>query len=182
MNRLNGWQRLWVVLSVVYLVVVMTFAWITWPSDSSIPADKWTIFELNHASSADYRDVLKRLKSGDPTGPDIVSKFTPHEKEAFLAYQQHPDEVVFSVAALNLMIAEGGLAPEVEKRLSPNDGVLVNAIRSARREARSARRRQQVQRAAIVWIVPTLSLYVFGWSVGWIRQGFRMALSRSKIT
>jgi hypothetical protein len=34
------------------------------------------------------------------------------------------------------------------------------------------RRNLTTARFAIVWLLPPLVLYAFGWSVGWVRRGF----------
>nr|HAT8714955.1 hypothetical protein [Legionella jordanis] len=32
-NRLNGWQRLWVTIGIVYLLGIISFAWIIFPTE-----------------------------------------------------------------------------------------------------------------------------------------------------
>lgn len=34
--KLNGWQRIWVVLSVIYFVIVVVFTYTVWPTESKI--------------------------------------------------------------------------------------------------------------------------------------------------
>jgi hypothetical protein len=34
--KLNGWQRLWVVLSIIYFVIVVGFSFASWPTESNI--------------------------------------------------------------------------------------------------------------------------------------------------
>jgi hypothetical protein len=34
--KLNGWQRLWVVLSIIYFVIVAGFSFALWPAESNI--------------------------------------------------------------------------------------------------------------------------------------------------
>lgn len=33
--------------------------------------------------------------------------------------------------------------------------------------------RQRAWRVPLVWIIPCLTLYAFGWAIAWVRRGFR---------
>lgn len=34
--KLNGWQRLWIVFSLIYLAIIILFTWTTWPTKKQI--------------------------------------------------------------------------------------------------------------------------------------------------
>ena len=68
-------------------------------------------------------------------------------------------------AVLDVHVAKDGDA-EPDSRVGPAYWAVVEA------EARSARW-TQLWRMGLVWLVPCLGLYALGWSVAWIRRGFR---------
>jgi hypothetical protein len=67
--KLNGWQRLWVVLSALYLAIVIVFTWSSWPTRRQI--DNSWVYDLINATKdpKDYayeiRDAYKDIPDGE---------------------------------------------------------------------------------------------------------------------
>jgi hypothetical protein len=115
-DALNGWQRLWIVYSLLAAICVVSIAWTMWP--------------------AQVEEV-----SWDDLPPDMQSYFGDPSIEAA---RPSAEEVIEFRARLDLETAQ-----------------------------RSARRRDLVRAAFVWWLGIVVSTYALGWSIGWIRNGFR---------
>ncbi len=67
--KLNGWQRLWVVLSAIYLAIVIVFTWSSWPTRRQVE-NSWVYDLINVIKDPkDYayeiRDAYKDIPDGE---------------------------------------------------------------------------------------------------------------------
>ncbi len=183
---LNGWQRLWVVLSVLYLLVVVGFAALLWPTAAGtwhrkefikrMPGELQAHVDGAYESKSSWEEAWKKRvipETNKPqTGrkaPAAVSK-SQTDKNAGLppGFVLVSEPVTFpNGAVLDIRVAkEGDTVPDA--RVGPAYWAVVE------REA-SAARRTMVWQTALVWFIPCLTLYVFGSAVAWVRRGFQGA-------
>lgn len=162
--RLGGWQRLWVALSVIYLLPVAIFGY----SVEQMP----TIKKIHD------RGLWKACYS---VAEAINEEERKKEKGPWTLFQ--PDPIQPHEFCEELKAKYPSAAEQIEwfKRLiseSPNAPVTVVA-RKAMEEFQQdldALPRRQFEHALFllaIWLVPTLLVYALGWTVGWVIRGFR---------
>ena len=129
--RINGWQRLWAVVSTLLLLGAAGFANRTAPaSDSAVLAD------LRSPACAIYRDLPDGFVLDHPPTPSEPCHALAHFRQSHTTRITSVDEY--------------------------------KAFQS--REARN----QDLTTTAL-WALLVMGLYTLGWSVAWIRRGFRKA-------
>jgi hypothetical protein len=183
MITLNGWQRLWIVLSVLYLIPLIGVTSLLWPTPETtphreeflkrMPADIRGSVRGAYNDEASWRQGKHRRDQQDRKVHAILRDLAARElaKEGkaeplppfiadFTGPVTFPNGVVFDVRAAR----HGGT--EVDSRVRPAYWAIVVA------EARGARLRMLAW-MALLWIVPCLALYALGWAIAWVRRGFR---------
>ena len=95
--ELNGWQRLWVVLSAIYLGIVILFTWTSWPNKMQIESS-WVYFMIDATKEPDdyayqiceaYKDIpdrelIQRINAKYGEKPEYKEKL----KQINLRYQK----------------------------------------------------------------------------------------------
>jgi hypothetical protein len=174
--RLNGWQRLWIMLSLIYLVPVVGLAIVLWPKPEAtrhrdefiarLPAELRNQIEDAYASTYEWEQALRA--SGGSTSQPIERPPKPGGKSREVL---PPGFVLSSApvqfdngAVLQVRVAERGDS-EPDARVAVAYGSTVEA-------ATRAARREQVLVAVLVWLVPSFAGYGLGWAVAWVRRGF----------
>lgn len=141
--NLNGWRRLWVVSACVYFVVIAAFVVLTFPRPTN----------TTHSAQ-----LLQRL---------------PAESRELLVLEDEHGWTPVAEIGIRTYASNGALLPfkagaseaQIEKARKDYEEVLIAAT--------NVRRWSLVANAAISWLVPCAAIYILGWSVGWIRRGFR---------
>ena len=166
LKKLNGWQRLWVVLSAAWLVIVVIMAGGDTLSTTAKLSDQ---LETEKADTtelwAEYTIKLvwanPNVRAKSPFGfvPDVESvrqKYSELDDVEFAErYQRDYPEVNF--AQINA---------EVEKT--------IQRLGSEHRQAREKIVLENSVFALLVWIVPSALAYVFALGVGWVWRGFKL--------
>jgi hypothetical protein len=204
MQRFNGWQRLWVLGSVLYAIVIISVASFTFPTGSDVETRRSA--ELQEAKQhkvyvhgrgritvEQAEGILKRaeqlsaserqeLLGIDP--PLIPENSSPgsfgYDLERFrelraLAEKHGGTEVDPDNQGTRIILAPDGQYAEVfNARTAEKRRQLINAKYDAELGTLGERRRNFVGWAVAAWIGPLMALYAFGWSVGWVIRGFRI--------
>ena len=171
--RLNGWQRLWVVLAALYGIVVITIAWSEWPQESRIrrfevttdepePNNKFQI--LWGGADVPSKEVAASIRQSSrvssvtsrPTsataGPSLSTDPNARASLPYMEVEYESESIYFPAGTLDFT---------VERELRRYDqGVWPE-------------RRSHLLTAGTVWAAPMIFLYVFGSAVSWIVRGFR---------
>ena len=169
--RLNGWQRLWIVLSVLYILPVGGLVIRAWPTPALIghrdefidqmpeelSARVWAVYRMRR----DWEEVWKRPDS--QFNRDDLSLipfgFTPDRPSGF-AWLSEP--VIFpNGAVLEIQVAKKGDTHYDTRTADAYWSVVESTVRADQ------------WFLALIWLVPCLALYALGWVVAWIRRGFR---------
>jgi hypothetical protein len=156
--RLNGWQRLWILVSVLYLIFVGFFTYVFWPTVETT----WHRKEFIERMPADVRQHVSAAFSSqyeaDREEREVKAKYPKVEWDG--RPQILPNGAVLIVKGDDF------------QRF--NAMMVYSEIISAEVKAQ---RRVTVGYAALAWLVPCLLLYAFGWVIGWVYRGFRSSRS-----
>jgi hypothetical protein len=178
-TRLNGWQRLWVLISILYLLLVVGITIIMWPTPETtwhrdefiaqMPAELRAHVDAAYDSKWKWEEALK--KQGNPLTGDLekdLSAAAPRPKPT-------PPPRRFTLVSSPVSFPNGAvLEVHVAKEGDTEPDVRVAAaywtvVESATRAARWA----MIRQTALVWFIPCLLLYALGWATAWVRRGFR---------
>ena len=160
--RLNGWQRLWVILSVLYLLLVVGVTIAFWPTpETTYHRDEFIArmpAELRARVEGAYESRWEWKEAG---GKGIVWVYAPPDPHAT---SPPPGFVSFpNGAVLDIRVAK-----EHDARAA---AAYWDVVESATRADRWTRAWQ----VTLAWLIPILTLYAFGWAVAWVRRGFAKA-------
>jgi hypothetical protein len=192
---LNGWQRLWVVISIIYILPVLSIAALAWPTPeatshqdafiSQLPADIRAQIDGAYRNEYDWKEAWKRR--ADSFQPDPRSRAKPTKTASDRRLPPLTGDIERDFGGLAALTRD--LTDLPGPAHFPNGAVL--DIRVAKKgddqpDARVAQaywtivegetRRARwalVVGAALWWLIPSLALYALGWSVAWVRRGFR---------
>lgn len=176
--KLNGWQRLWIVVSVLWLIPVLVAVYSPWPSRPPpfvrSPKRLYTVkdkgngqtrqLELSHPQrplvDADFRDLRTWLVQ--------QTEITPESEFNEIVDIPGIGEVPFTVWRQE---DDSGHA---EPRHMTDAEVTAAAMKLYRDHVHTIRRQQLALtgKATAAWLLSISALYALGWAVGWIRRGF----------
>lgn len=153
----NGWQRLWVVLGIVTLVLAVVRCWALGPTREEIyrewASDQWgEVGKIPRLAGEAYREFEAGMQ--EPTDSAVVDRLNLNASPSRIAsLKAAPTSDSFLVRALEHV---NTIRPDYEKRLA------------SLAEARALFWAEVVGGWAGVMAV----LYLAGWSMGWISRGF----------
>lgn len=142
LNRLNGWHRLWIVITILYSIIILPMIATSIPKESDITKqwsyeliDRARVFhpELNNLLDFEIRDMNKNYS-------DIQYIRAVH--------RQYKNLVSFS-----------DIDTKFKEQL---DHLYIDQA-------------QFIGIGFIIWLLPVIVLYLFGWSIGWIYRGFTVS-------
>lgn len=159
MKRLNGWQRLWIVLSALYAILVVLFT-------------ANSIAESEHYSDSTRASYALKAFADHPQNKQIET--LPLEKRRELAIDS-------SRARLRLagehqedrQTDEEFVRSLSEKWRGSIDFSGIEAENQKMMEQFSLVRVKAIGYGFLAWATPVALLYILGLSVGWIARGFR---------
>jgi len=143
--RLNGWQRMWVVVSLLYLVAVIIFTIAFMPERANIE-QAWE-YETDAIAGSNTRLELPFRDMSDEARVKVIREVYPD------AYQDLNDEE---------------LATALRTRIG-----FINIKHQARLAGLFGEQVKSMGLGLLAWIVPSVVLYMLGWSIGWIYRGFQ---------
>jgi hypothetical protein len=178
---LNGWQRLWVVASGIYLILVATCAVMIIPSE--LPTEDTITRAWRHAALAIDREAEPKWRDartgGEPVrNPDLSNeRFTVSDPVIGPEY----DDPAVSDRDLIAAIERKYEPPKGFKWVEPSPALAkLSALSSEYKAKLASLPRQRLQAgvrmtgvALTVWLLPSLAVYALGMGVGWIVRGFR---------
>jgi hypothetical protein len=190
-TRLNGWQRLWIVVCVLYLIPVASILYMGWPTFERTPHRDAFITDMpdevrKHVVASYASELLAQedrtgyIHNALPNGAVLVVRGTADPRLAairkkFPEYNDLSDARLASALSAKFpdyagIVGDAFVTDEELQRVVQTYYVLVErAVRAARWSSAWS--------ALLVWLIPYLALYAFGWTTGWVRRGFRAAAS-----
>jgi len=144
-RRLNGWQRLWVILSALYLIGVIAVAMTLLPKQESL--DDSRVYE---SISAVVTHIEKTEKASVSEGPYTIR--SKHYSD--LSNEQVIDRLH---SKWNGQVDFTKIEKDYKDKTSalPMERAKVGGF------------------ALLAWLIPVATVYVLGLAIGWIIRGFR---------
>ena len=143
MAHLNGWQRLWVLVSVFYVVPVAIVAYLELPGKDLSHSDAF----YTQLSSASLEKLSISGGKNRIVDPDDIGTERKMPNGHILQFRK-------------------GVTNEQVSMVAREYYALVD-------HATSVKRIRVVGYAFLIWLLPCIGLYLFGHSVGWVYRGFR---------
>jgi hypothetical protein len=144
--RLNGWHRLWLVTVAMWALLIAGLAYSTWPTAASVEPDV-VYARMPRSTKWILRDA------GEPL-------FRPERD-----IRPPSDSIIMDIEGHRVAFLAG----------VPDDSVAttMNAYSAALRDVVHAKRVRYAQELSALWAAPAIALYMAGWTVAWVRRGFR---------
>ncbi len=143
--KLSGWQRLWVVVSLLYLVTVVIFTIALMPKRANIE-QAWES-EIDAIVGSNIRFSLPFRDMNDEA---LVRVFREEYPDA---YQDLSDEELVSTISIRV--------------------ALIDFRHQQRLDSLFGEQAKSMGIGLLAWIVPSVVLYLLGWSIGWVYRGFQ---------
>jgi hypothetical protein len=174
--KLNGWQRLWILVSAIYFLLVTSYVILEFPKAKDIP------------HQADFYKKLSK-KSGDMINPTItetpgkapweVPKSKFKDADGLVIYETLSNS---TVSPSDRWVSINPVAVEM-----PNKHVIIFNAELSENNRKNASNEywQIIQRKALekgfflslyaflFWMATCLGLYALGWSIVWVYNGFK---------
>jgi hypothetical protein len=187
--RLNGWQRLWVILSILYLLLVVGVTILFWPTPETMghrdefitmmPAAWRVRVEAAYTSKWKWEEAWKRsVPSPDASRPRSGLEKLDRDL-AIVPFNSKPTPtpwpkgfVLFSepVSFPNGSVLEIRVAREGDTQ---HDARVAAAYWAVVESATRAERWTRLWQMALVWLIPCVTIYALGWATAWVRRGFQ---------
>lgn len=195
LHKLNGWQRLWVLLTILWIVPIGFFAHEQWPRPYSghiagcrFPGELFSVTApaiVNDELVNWKRELPPNLAPDDDdqlaTTPPRKPSSRPLTDDEFLGGSLTWDEAKAGIPGWNgdpLGRPAWAKAPLVKaycktlKERIERSGRAVQ-LRDASTNAIQKRRIQWLGTTFVAWIAPAVGLYLLGLAVVWVGRGFR---------
>jgi hypothetical protein len=138
--RLNGWQRLWIVLFVLWTGGVGAVGWQKWPS--RLDADAWKFgWQQPVDGHSSWFDFSPRASGEQTITLVAVDHAVPVDQWLPIGAEIPPQYFA-----------------------SRSDAAVQRRLHESRLSA--------ARLVVSLWLVPPMALYLFAWSLGWVRRGF----------
>lgn len=144
-NQLNGWQRLWIVLILLYLVIVILFT-----TDNFPRAIEYETSRLYDSMEA----VGHHLETNTP-GYTFEGAYTARQKY----YGKLSDEDVITRLHTKFKDKVNFTKIESEYKAKISDLTIEQS--------------KTIGVAFLIWLIPSIALYLLGLAVAWVIGGFR---------
>jgi len=161
MQRLNGWRRLWIVLSVLYAAAVVIFVANT-VSDSDNYSDRMSASYTLQAF-ADLPQDLPQIKALSLDNQREFAIDKARARRSLKEGRSHADNQTDEEFVRGISKKWEGLI----------DFARIDAERQTRLEQLTSSKLEQIGYGFLAWVVPVVLVYILGLSVGWIIGGFR---------
>lgn len=143
--RLNGWQRLWVVVTVIWLAISGILLWQMWSQRET--GEVYLDLEGRELRSEERPDALKTIVQR------MIDAGEPEDRIASVIREYPPEVVIVDRGTENIF------PPGTDPKTAA-------AIVRHRRNVTWAR-------LGAIWLLPPLVFYGFGSCVGWVYRGFK---------
>lgn len=193
LDKLNGWHRLWILLSTVYFVLVTSYVILKFPKAENISHQSEFYKKLSKKSAgmidpATLDDALalggkivqeadlqktqraggkKNINIGLPEGFILDKPQRPIKKDIF-------DEIQPDIDFHPTIEMPNGHSIKFKEKLSEEDKRIASQEywRVVEQKA-TGKRLHLLLYAFLFWLVPCMVLYALGWSINWVYKGFK---------
>jgi len=176
--KLNGWHRLWILLSAIYFILVTSYVILEFPKTENIPHQSEFYKKLSKKSAAMI--WTNNLEDALALGHEITTDFTPVKEED--ENVKPKGEKSFADEALGtedidfheIIEMPNKHTIEFNAKLSEDDKKIASQEywRIVEQKA-SEKRHHLLLYAFLFWLAPCMGSYALGWSVNWVYKGFK---------
>jgi hypothetical protein len=166
--RLNGWQRLSVVLALTWTIVVGVMTWNTWPA-TYLSADPNAGLPPVGADVTLLADGL--LRKGE-----ILNRgqFAARLKAKYPEYSDLTDEELVTRMLKKFPYYSSYIKPpDLDENLRPEPYGFVPDPPETVSALNRVNRNKAIRSALMLWLLPPAALYAIGFSVRWVYRGFK---------
>jgi hypothetical protein len=159
LKRSNGWPRIWLVLSVFYLIPTVIFTVSFFPATVQIDYRSWA------------RATIKQVVLNDPSVWD--DKFS---RENPIGVIVRTDEILNAYAGMG--IPRSKIIKRIQTKYTDEQAPIQISFDSINNRFKKESREVLFRQIAIVvggitqWFIVIGMLYGLGWTIGWIYRGF----------
>ena len=192
--KLGGWHRLWIFLSVIYLLVVIIFAIYEFPPKAEDTPHKHEFFQKlsiesremisdkniydysDFSNEWDWADIYEHVKSISDLEKQVqrlIDLKVPEKQISEFIQEQTVSEQVKEIVLLSRIMPNG-------RRITFKKGISDEQMNTVAKEymdilsqEASEPRASFMLNVFLIWIIPCLSLYAIGWSIRWFFRGFK---------
>lgn len=154
--RIEGWGRLWIIVSVLYGLCVALVAYDSRPQLAQLQ-DRW----IDEALGV-FAKAISRAENADVQSQELRESWFNNKSNAYV------------IAYLNRIEQNPN---EKQKLFSPGVGAVNERYRQLASQFRSIQFDHAVH-AIAWWLGPSFALLILGWSTGWIVNGFSGKMRR----
>ena len=170
LQKLNGWQRLWILASVIYLAFAMFIAIVDFPPEKicELPMREYDMDGLVRDPDFQDRPWSDRhaiLKEADPSGYGTLDS----NRQANLL-RDMKNEPWWQGGANNKKQNSQTYTSKPSYRIEDN---LNRVICDPLFQSLPRKRFLFIGTMILIWIIPCLAIYVLGLSLHWVYRGFR---------
>ena len=140
----NGWQRLWVLMSSLYLIIMCAYVVLQFPSPE----------KYSHNS-----ELLKKLLE------ESRALLVPADKEGWTDVEN---------VGTDVEMPNGAILPFKQGVSETKMSVAVKEYWAVVTSATNERRLSLAWNSILWWFIPCIAIYIFGWAIGWVYRGFRV--------
>ena len=142
MAHLNGWQRLWVLMSALYAVPVAVLAYAYFPSS-----------DVRHSD-----DFYKQMSAAS-----LAKLAVYQENTKFI----DPDDI-----EINAQLPNGHVLPFRKGVTEEQRGTVIREYYGLVDQATIAKRMHVIGYSLLGWLLPCIAIYLLGSGIAWVRRGF----------
>lgn len=167
LEKLNGWQRLWVLSSVIWLFYIIAYSANEFPIIDDTKITNYPIVSmLSHKTNvimSKRSKVSIKLPTNPPTNPPANP---PTIEDIF-------EERNKNIKENNIYLLPNGLSLEIPIGTSPGDmQFVIDDYTKVYNKVLFSMRIKYIMKLTIVWIISSVAAYLLGVSCNWVYRGF----------
>lgn len=172
MMRLNGWQRFWILLSVIYGLTVLIFSLMSFPTSKEYEQQKlYAYMESASRFNQAYNSLINAGFSQKEID-EYVSKGNFFDKADIQENPLDSPQVVRNKYYSDL--SDDQILKKIREKYSKK--VDLNKIEAEYQRNLDNLKKQRFQFIGfmiLLWIIPITSIYLLGMSINWVVRGFK---------
>lgn len=165
--RLGGWWRLWIALSGIYSIIVLTivFSSANWPTVESISHHP----SFNYRMSERAQTVINRMWDNKQLKVDVKTMLAANVPEEKIK------EYIQSHSPTTLKMPNGHTFEAVGDDKSQDFNVVAQEYTRVLKSEVQTRRKDFIMTALGIWIIPIATSCLLGLMIRWVWSGFSSA-------
>lgn len=151
---MSGWLRLWIVVSVLYLVLVVGFVTLTLPHAGAVPHSSSFYDQI----SPELRGKILGMKGADADPPERRVLLEEARRRGIITEVEMPNR--------HVLVFSSDIPRNEQENVAKAYWTVVEKVAGKERQ-------KYISIAFLWWVIPVVVIYVLGWAVGWVYHGFK---------